>query len=203
MRARQLLPAALALAGLVLLSACGSGDGLRVEGADPVPSSTTPSGAAKGFGPETVPTPMVAPTAPVEVSLPAVREALLADKQLDQQSRTVLKNCTVIDRCLTRGATVDAIRSGRPQVLVLIHTVDNFTFMGFLIAVEPSGPRRVWSFKGQQLKIIPATNGDLVVESELFTLNDKPCCPSGKRVEVYRWDGRKMATVNSQDQKGD
>jgi hypothetical protein len=203
MRARQLLPAALALAGLVVLSACGSGDGLRVEGVEAAPSSATPSGATKGFGPAATPSAGPTPKATVAVSLPAVRKALLADKQLDTQSRAALTDCTVIDRCLSLGATVDAMHTGRPQVVVLIHTVDKFRFGGFLIAVEPSGPRRVWSFKGQQLRIIPATNGDLVVESELFGPNDKPCCASGKLVEVYRWDGRQMAKLSSKDQKGD
>ncbi len=207
MRARQLLPAALALAGLLALSACGSGDGLRVEGADtPLPSASTPSASTRGFGPEgtttTKPTPLAAPT-PLKLDLQKVRAALLADKQLDPYARTVLSGCTVVSRCLVGGATVDAMRSGRPQQIVLVHTLENFVIAGFLIAVDPPGLRPVWRLKGQQLKIVPGRNGDLVAESALYSLTDKLCCPSGRLVEVYRWDGRQMAKVSSQDQKGD
>ncbi|GAA1614373.1 hypothetical protein GCM10009789_80640 [Kribbella sancticallisti] len=200
MRARQPLSAALALAGFLALSGCANDGGLRVEGADAPATSTTPSGEARGFVPEQVPT--IKPT-PIDLNLQAVRKALLADKQLDSQSRAVLSKCTLIERCLSRGATVDAMHSGQPQLIVLIHTVEKFVFGGFLIAVGPGGPRRVWSLKAQQLKINPGANGDLVAESELFTLTDQPCCPSGKRVEVYRWDGRQMAKVSSLDQEGD
>jgi hypothetical protein len=41
------------------------------------------------------------------------------------------------------------------------------------------------------------------VESKIFTIDDKVCCPSGRRVEIYRWTGRQMTKVSSQDQKGD
>lgn len=42
--------------------------------------------------------------------------------------------------------------------------------------------------------------GELVVESKIFTINDPVCCPSGRRVEVYRWNGRQMIKVSSTDQ---
>lgn len=204
MRARQLLPAALALAGLLALSACGNGGGLRVEGADTPVATSTPSASTRGFGPEgtTTAKPTTPPT-PLNLDLQKVRAALLADKQLDPYARQVLSGCTVISRCLTGGATVDAMHSGHAQQIVLVHTLDKFVIGGFLIAVDPPGLRPVWRVKAQQLKIIPGRNGDLVAESALFSLTDKLCCPSGRLVEVYRWDGRQMAKVSSQDQKGD
>lgn len=204
MRARQLLPAALALAGLLAMSSCGGGDGLRVEGADtPAPTATpaTPSASTEGFGPKGTTT--TAKPTPLSLDLQKVRAVLLADKQLDPYVRTVLSGCEVVSRCLTSGATVDAMHRGQPQLVVLVHTTDDFVFGGFLMAVDPPGLRPVWRLKAQQLKIVPGRNGDLVAESALFSLTDKLCCPSGRLVEVYRWDGRQMAKVSSQDQKGD
>jgi hypothetical protein len=98
---------------------------------------------------------------------------------------------------------VNVLRTAQPQVVVLIHTVDGFTYGGFLIAVESGAPRLVWSLKADQLKISASQQGDLIIESEIFAVDDKPCCPSVTRVEVYRWNGRQMIKVSSQDQKGD
>jgi hypothetical protein len=197
MRARQLLPATLVLLTLLGLTGCANGGGLRVEGAEtPVSSApTTPSIMSTEGGPAKV--------APVTVNLAQVRIKLLADKSLDAFSRSVLVKCLRIERCLSRGPTVNVLHSAQPQVLVTIHTVDNFTFAAFLIAVEPTGPRRVWSLKADQLKISASQQGDLIIESEIFAVDDKPCCPSVTRVEVYRWNGRQMIKVSSQDQKGD
>lgn len=198
MRARQFLPAALALVALLTVSSCANGSGLRVEGAEPPTDSAAPTPSVMrtpGFNEKRI--------VPITVSLAHVRLKLLADKQLDTYSRTVLTGCVVVERCLTRGATVDVLRAGRPQLVVLIHTLDKFIFGAFLIAMDPTGPRRVWSLKGDQLKINASRQGDLVVESEIFAADDKPCCPSVTRVEVYRWTGRQMIKVSSQDQKGD
>ncbi|QNE21167.1 hypothetical protein F1D05_28725 [Kribbella qitaiheensis] len=201
MRARQLLPAAVVLFALLTFTGCANGSGLRVEGAEPAGTTTTPATAStegtQGFG-KTDRTP-----AKVTVSLTQVRQTLLADKSLDTYSRTVLSKCLVIERCLSRGATVNVLHSAQPQLVVLIHTIEGFTFGAFLIAVEPAGPRRVWSLKADQLKINASPQGDLVVESEMFGPEDKACCPSVTRVEVYRWNGRQMIKVSSQDQKGD
>ena len=203
MRARQLLPAALALAALVMLSGCANGSGLRVEGADPATATSPPASTSRGFGPATTspqPTPMVAEAA---MSLPDVRDSLQADKGLDPFFKTVVRRCSVVARCLTRGASVDVMKSGRPQLVVLIHTVDNFIIGAVLMADSPKGPRRVWSLKADQLKINPGQQGDLLVESQIFALDDAPCCPSGRLVEVYRWAGGLMTRVSSKDQKGD
>jgi hypothetical protein len=139
----------------------------------------------------------------VSVSLAQVRQTLLADKSLDGYSRTVLSRCLVVERCLSRGATVNVMRSAQPQLVVLIHTIEGFTFGAFLIAVDSGAARQVWSLKADQLKISASQQGDLVVESEIFAAEDKLCCPSVTRVEVYRWTGRQMIKVSSQDQKGD
>jgi hypothetical protein len=187
------------LLGLALLTftGCANGSGLRVEGAD-APATTTPSSPSimgtEGFG--------KTPQTPVTVSLSQVRLTLLADKSLDEYFRTVLRTCLVVERCLSRGPTVNVMRSAQPQLVVLIHT-DNFIYGAFLIAVAPGGPRRVWSLKADQLKINASQQGDLVVQSAIFALEDKVCCPSVTRVEVYRWNGRQMIRVSSQDQKGD
>ena len=194
----RLWPAFVSLLALVSLSACANGDGLRVEGAEAPPTSPTPSTVmgTQGVGPGQK-------RMPPAVSLSTVRVELLADKRLDTYSRTVLSRCLVIARCLSRGPSVDVMHSGTPQQIVLIHTLDSFVFGFFLIAVTPSGPRPVWSLKVDQPTINASRQGDLVVESKLFTIDDEVCCPSGRRVEVYRWSGRQMIKVSSQDQKGD
>lgn len=197
---RRTLPAAVAtFAALSVLTACGNGGGLRVEGAEAPPSSPTPTTAlgTNGFKPEPKRTPQVA------VNLDQVRVKLLADKHLPAYSRSVLVNCTVISRCLSRGKTVDVMHSGTPQQIVLIHTLEKFVFGFFLIAVEPSGPRAIWSLSVEQPAVTASPQGDLVVESKIFAIDDKVCCPSGSRVEVYRWNGRQMTKVSSTDQKGD
>ena len=208
---RLVLPAAATVLALSALSACGNGGGLRVEGAEappstptrpstPTPLSTpTPSTflGTNGTPPEPHRTPAVA------VDLNKVRLRLLTDWHLTPSAKTVLANCTVISRCLSRGKTVDVLHSGTPQQIVLIHTLQKFVFGVFLIAVEPSGPRPIWSLNVEQPTVSASPQGDLVVESKVFAIDDPVCCPSGGRVEVYRWNGRQMAKVSSKDQKGD
>ncbi|WBQ03698.1 hypothetical protein [Kribbella sp. CA-293567] len=203
MRARQLLPAALALTASVVLSACGNGGGLRVEGAEPPESSPTPTVSTnRGFGtPPTPGRPAVAP--PAAFTLPQVRDSLQVDKQLDPYFRKIVGRCSVVDRCLTQGPAVDVMKTGSSQLIVLIHTNEKFVIGAVLMADSPTGPRRVWSLKAEQLKIVPSQQGDLVAESQKFTLDDAPCCPSGRLVEVYRWAGGQMTKVSSKDPKGD
>ncbi|WP_328320452.1 hypothetical protein OHA70_21830 [Kribbella sp. NBC_00382] len=204
MRARHVLPAALALAVLVVGSGCGNGSGLRVEGADPDASSATPVMTPKGFGPSQSParkTPSAVPES--TMTLPEVRDSLQADKGLDPYMKKIVGSCSAVALCLTRGLSVDVMKTGTPQLVVLIHTNDNFVFGAVLMADSPKGPRRVWSLKADQLKISPSPQGDLVVESQVFTLDDLSCCPSGRLVEVYRWAGGKMTKVSSKNQKGD
>jgi len=205
MRARQLLPCA--LAALLMLTGCANGSGLRVEGAGaPATSAETPSTKTTqelGGADNRTPGGDHLATAPVPVSLGQVRLKLLADKQLNPFFRTLLENCTVVERCLTRGATVNVMHSSRPQLVVMIHTVEGFVYGAFLIAVEPSGPRPVWSLKADDVKINASRQGDLVVEYGVFAADDQPCCPSITRVEIYRWNGRQMIKISSQDQKGD
>jgi hypothetical protein len=192
---RTVLPAVAAVVATAALSACANGGGLRVEGPEsPPPSSPTPSVAFGTTKPHPEKTPEVA------VDLAEVRVGLLADRHLSSYARTVLSNCTVISRCLSRGKTVDVLHSGTPQQIVLIHTLEKFVFGIFLIAIEPSGPRPIWNLNVEQPTVNASPEGDLVVESKIFTINDPVCCPSGRRVEVYRWNGRQMIKVSSTDQ---
>lgn len=205
MRARRLLPAALVLAGLVVLSGCANGGGLRVEGADTPATSSTPGPSVnRGFAPSTTPSTTPGPRVSAEaMSLIEIRDSLRNDSQVDEYFRKLLARCTVIARCLTRGPAVDMMKTGQPQQVVLIHTLDSFVVGAALMAATPKGPRRVWSLKADQLKISPTRQGDLVVEAKIFTVNDAPCCPSGSTVQVYRWVGGQMTTVSSQIQEGD
>ncbi|TDD46285.1 hypothetical protein E1263_36850 [Kribbella antibiotica] len=205
MRMQRLLAPAVAvvasLAAVVVLTACGSGSGLRVEGAEPSEgSSVIPPVPATSA--TTSPGVLKTPPVPL-VPLAQVRTKLLADRGLDGTARGVLTNCTVISRCLRQGPTVDVMHNGIPQQVVYIHTLEKFVFGAFLIALEPAGPRRIWSLRVDQPTIKASPQGDLVVESPTFTTEDKSCCPSGSKAEVYRWDGRQMTRVSSTDQKGD
>ncbi|MFF0269640.1 hypothetical protein [Kribbella sp. NPDC004536] len=194
---RTVLAAVAAVVASTLLGACANGGGLRVEGPEsPPPDTPTPS-VALGTG-TTSPRPEQTPVQPVD--LYKVRARLLADRRLSDYDRKVLSNCTVISRCLSRGKTVDVMHSGTPQQIVLIHTLEKFVFGIFLIAVEPSGPRPIWNLDVEQPTVNASPQGELVVESKIFTINDPVCCPSGRRVEVYRWNGRQMTKVSSTDQ---
>jgi hypothetical protein len=204
MRARQLLPAALALTVLVVGSGCGNGSGLRVEGAEPAPTSSTPSVSTnRGFAPSQTPARKTPSTAESTMTLPEVRDSLQVDPTLDSYMKKIVRTCSIVARCLTRGVSVDVMKTGTPQLVVLIHTVDNFVFGAVLMADSPTGPRRVWTLKAERLKINPSQQGDLVAESQIYTLDDQFCCPSGRLVEVYRWAGGRMTKVSSKDQKGD
>jgi len=199
---RTMLPALVTVTALVGLSACGNGGGLRVEGADPAPSSATPSVQPSVMGTDgVVPEPKRTPA--LALDLAQVRLKLLADPHLPDISRRVLVKCSVISRCLSRGKSVDVMHNGTPQQIVLIHTLDGFVFGFFLIALEPAGPRPIWTLKVDQPTINASPQGDLVVESKVFAIDDKVCCPSGRRAEVYRWNGRQMIKVSSTDQEGD
>jgi hypothetical protein len=196
------LPAVLAVVALMLGAGCANGSGLRVEGAEPTTSAAaTPSAtpSRRGIAPEEGDR---RPT-PVTVSLAQVRLKLLADKKLEPFFRTLLGTCTAVERCMTRGPTVNVIRSAYPQLVVYIHVDNTFNYGAVLMAAEPTGPRRIWGLRADQTKISASQNGDLVVESKHFALNDKACCPSVTRVQIFRWNGRQMNLVSSQDQKGD
>ncbi|WP_246486095.1 hypothetical protein [Kribbella qitaiheensis] len=189
----------LVLAAVLTLSACGSGEGLRVEGAG-TPVLSAPS-SERGFLPTQAPTKRTPPA--VTVNLAQVRLALLGNKELDPFFRTVLATCFVFERCMIRGPTVNVLQSNYPQLVVMIHTGDKFVYGAVLMAIEPRGPREVWSLRGERLKITESQQKDLVVESGIFAVDDKPCCPSVTRVEIYHWNGRQMIKLSSQDQKGD
>lgn len=191
MRARQILPAGLTLLALLTTSACVSG-GLRVEGAETPGSKPTVSAEAR---PTESPTPVITSG----VDLVEVRRVLLASN-IDPNARKVLADCTAVERCLQSGATVDVMHSGRSQVVVTINTIGNFIFGAFLLAPEPAGLRLVWSLKAEQMKIYPSTQGDLVVESKIFRTDDRACCPSGSRIEVYRWSDGRMIRVSATEQ---
>lgn len=202
MRARQMLPAALAVLALTLSAGCANGSGLRVEGAEPA-ASTSPSTkqTTNGFGPSQTPDPRKTPA--VTVSLGQVRLKLLADKKLEPFFRTILASCVVVERCMTRGPSVNVTKSQYPQLVVYIRVDEAFNYGAVLMAAEPTGPRRIWGLRAEQTKISASRTGDLVVESGIYAVDDKSCCPSVTRVQVYRWNGRQMILVSSQDQKGD
>lgn len=203
MTRRRLMSVGLMVLTLLLVGSCASRGGLRVED-KPAPASATatpPSSTAKPSTPNaTEPRPLL--TTEI-VGLEEIRRTLLADDQVDTNARKVLTNCKVVTRCLRRAATVDVIHAGRPQQVVTVSNLDGFVFGGFLLALDPAGPRLVWSVSGDQLTIHPTKQRDLIVESKIYGASDQGCCPSGSRVEVYRWNGHKMIRLSRHDQEGE
>lgn len=201
MTRRRLLPVVVVL--LLGVAGCASGSGLRVEGAEaPVTVTVTPSNA--GPSSSATPTPSPSKSGPgAPAGLDQFRRTLLADPRVDPNVRTVLTNCVLAERCLRRGVQVDVMHTGHPQQVVTVHTVDGFSFGAFLLALEPAGPRLVWSLSAQQVEVYPGKQGDLVVESKVFGLNDRVCCPSGSKIEVYLWNGQQMTRTSEQYQEGD
>jgi len=207
MRRRHLLSLVLPVLLALVLAGCATGSGLRVEGVEtPVTVTVSPSAEpspslATDANPKVGPT--NAPKGQPAVDLQVIRRTLLADSGVDPNFRSVLAKCEVIDRCMRRGVAVDVMHVGRPQQVVTVHTVDGFTFGAFLLAQEPNGPRLVWSLKADQAKVSATKDGGLVVESQVFGQNDRACCPSGSKVEVYRWNGQQMTRTSEKYQEGD
>lgn len=223
MKRRQSLPLVLPvlILVLVLVGGCAAGSGLRVEGVQtPETSAGSPSGSPAGSpsvpaseslsapaspspDPDVVPkvAPSDRPGARVPaINLQAVRQTLLADPRVDPNFRTVLVKCAVVERCLRRGISADVMHTGRPQQVVTLHTLDDFSYGAFLLAQEPKGPRLIWSLRADQVTISRSNDGDLVVESKVFGIDDHACCPSASKVEVYRWNGQQMTRISEQQQ---
>lgn len=215
MRRRQSLPLVLPVLIALLLVGCAAGNGLRVEGVQaPATGTVSPTRSLDGSPPiapaSPPPTAALVPSGPTPsgrkakaVSLEAVRQTLLADPRVAPNFRSVLTNCTVVVRCLRHEITADVMHTGHPQQVVTIHTVDNVSFGAFLLAEEPNGFRLVWSLETGQPSISRSKDGDLVVESKVFGQNDQACCPSGSKVEVYRWNGQQLTRIDETYLKGD
>jgi hypothetical protein len=205
MTRRQFLPAGLLALTLLATGACTTG-GLRVEGARSPVTATPPSTSApsQSPGPQPLGTKNLDDPGRTDqvVTLEKIRQTLLADDRVDVDARKLLKNCQAVDRCLRRGVTVNVMHTGYPQQVVTVNTLDGLVFGGFLLALEPSGPRLVWSLNADGLQVYRGGKGELVVESKVYGTNDHVCCPSGSRVEVYRWNGRKLTRISSQHQRG-
>jgi hypothetical protein len=174
-----LVAAALALVGS--LGGCSVGDGLRIEGtASPITPST---GVARTGGPEILSRGM---------DLQTVRRVLLADQQrVEPEIKDLIRTCR--PQCVQLGPSVDLVDSGENQQLATVRTQNLGPFAVFLIGkVNSPEPRVLWTVEGDDMKVWSGTGRRLFVESVVFGPNDRPCCPTGRKVATYQWSGTRI-----------
>ncbi|MFC0622976.1 hypothetical protein [Kribbella deserti] len=186
MRARSVAPL-LAVVPLLIgvLASCGSGEGLRVEGAGTPVTSPTAS-----------PTPdrSIGKAADVrKLSIPALRQVLLTDRRVPTDMKNLVRVCKF--PCVKSVAVLTPEKT-TPKQAVTISTVTGGAFVVLLIDDLTTSPKVVWQTQGDGLTVSVGKDSTLVVESSVFGQGDKVCCSSGPKVEVYRWSGSGMVKLN-------
>jgi hypothetical protein len=202
-----LLVATLALAG------CGAGDGLRVEDGhqaaagqattSPAPPTETPTQSKSSFG-------IMRETPHIDgertgggvaaLTIPELRTLLLTDPAVDADAKAVLRTC---EQCLARGVATDVIGTGVPQRVVTVKVLNTgWTFVAYLVGDVGGQPKVRSTIRGQDMRITAGENGSLVVGSKVYGPTDRSCCPSGSKVEVYRWNGNYLVKKSEVFTKG-
>jgi hypothetical protein len=204
---------ALAIAG------CANRDGLRVEGTAGPESPKT----AEGFStppPEPSPAaskmPSKAPSeepsietkigpqqGPRSVKLtPAQqRQILLSSANVDPDAKSVLRTCPA--RCLALGPVSDVVGNGAAQRVVTVRVLSTGSvFVAYLVGDVEGVPRVLSTIRGQDMRISVGKGRTLVVESKVYGPTDKACCPSGSKVEIYRWNGNYLVRTSEVFTKG-
>lgn len=211
------------LVTLTALVGCAGRDGLRVEGtAAPAPAagtttatpSPTPTASRRG-PPATTPTepPTVTPSRPtvriereparsVRLGPGQLRALLLADPAVDPDAKAMLAVCR--EKCLTRGVATDLVGRGSPQRVVTVNLPANgFVFTAYLVGDDAADTPSVLSvIRGDDMRITAGRRRTLVVESKVFGQADPICCPSGSKVEIYRWSGNHLVRTSEVFKKG-
>jgi hypothetical protein len=168
------------MAAVLVLAGCGVGDGLRVEG--PVTVGTPPPSAR--------PSTRIAEIAPSGLNLDGVRQVLLGDDKVEAEIQRLIQTCSA---CVRLGPSADIVGSGRNQQVALVSARDQGPFAAYLVGELNSPPPRVlWSYEGDNVKVSIGDGRSLVVESVVFGLNDRACCPTGRKVGRYEWSGTRI-----------
>jgi hypothetical protein len=179
------------LAAALLLTACGVGDGLRVEGtAAPATSSATPK---PGWTVKTTPKIGMAETVQ-PLSVKTLRKVLLSDDRVDDDIQDVVRAC--VWGCVKPGPMLAKSNGGLPLQVVSVTTADGSVFVVYVIDDLTTEPRVEWHLEGDYMRVSVGKGPVLVVESSVFGPDDRACCPSGSKVGVYHWNGRKMAQLS-------
>ena len=184
----------LVAATLVLVAGgCAVGDGMRVEGSAPVPTPSRPSSS-----PEVMRTPEIAAKGGVDAQ--SVRQVLLTDSRVEPDVKNVVRTCT---ECTRLGAGTDVIPDGTGQWIATVSLRNGGVFAALLVGTAGagrvgSGPRVLWSLEGDDMKVSVGTGRTLVVESAVFGPTDRVCCPTGSKLEKYRWNGTRIVKISEQ-----
>jgi hypothetical protein len=184
------------LVATLVLAGCGAGDGLRVEDGhepaagqattSPAPPTETPTQSKSSNGiMRDSETPHIdgerSGSGPAALSVRELRALLLTDSAVD----------------------ADVIGTGVPQRIVTVKVLNTgWTFVAYLVGDVGGLPKVRSTIRGQDMRITAGKNGSLVVGSKVYGPTDRSCCPSGSKVEVYRWNGNYLVKKSEVFTKG-
>jgi hypothetical protein len=191
----------------LLVAGCANRDGLRVEGtaAPPTPKSVSSYESPKPVMTKPTVETRIAPeqTGPrsVELTPAQLRQVLLASPNVDPDAKSVLKTCP--QRCLTPGLAFDVVGDGAAQRVVAVRVLSTGSvFVAYLVGDVGGSPLVLSTIRGQDMRITAGKGRTLVVESKVYGPTDKTCCPSGSKVEIYRWNGHYLVRTSEVFTKG-
>jgi hypothetical protein len=203
------------LVATLVLAGCAAGDGLRVEDGhqpaagqattSPAPPTETPTRSKSSNGiMRDSETPHIdgerSGSGPAALSVRELRALLLTDSAVDADAKAVLRTC---EQCLARGVATDVIGTGVPQRIVTVKVLNTgWTFVAYLVGDVGGLPKVRSTIRGQDMRITAGKNGSLVVGSKVYGPTDRSCCPSGSKVEVYRWNGNYLVKKSEVFTKG-
>lgn len=197
----------------VLVAGCGAGDGLRVESGSgavsPTPVTTQkPSSPKSSMGimretpatkskqPTETVTPFTATQPPddrrpvsrsVALNPAQLRTLLLSSPVVDADAKAVLATCR---SCVARGVATDVIGDGSEQRIVTVKVLNTgWAFVAYLVGDVDQIPTVRSVIRAQDMRITVGTDRTLVVGSKVYGPIDRSCCPSGSKVELYKWNG--------------
>ncbi|HZO64378.1 MAG TPA: hypothetical protein VFB74_05200 [Kribbellaceae bacterium] len=198
----------LALLVALLVAGCANRDGLRVEGtaAPPTPKSVSSYESPKPVTTKPTVDTRIAPPEQtgqrsVKLTPAQLRQVLLASPNVDPDAKSVLKTCP--QRCLTPGPAFDVVGNGAAQRVVTVRVLSTDSgFVAYLVGDVEGSPLVLSTIRGQDMRITAGKGRTLVVESKVYGPTDKTCCPSGSKVEIYRWNGHYLVRTSEVFTKG-
>ena len=191
---------------VLVLTGCGAGDGLRVENGQqptlvsPEPTSPTPKKPPSSFGVMRDKVGEDGTTKAIGVAVglntAQLRALLLTDGSVDGYTKGVLRTCA---QCIGRGLAADLTGEGVQQRIVTVKVLSTgWAFVAYLIGDVDGVPKVRSAVRGQDIRITSAKDLNLVVSSKVYGPIDRACCPSGSKVEIYRWNGSYLVQKSEQ-----